>query len=138
MGYIFAIILVFMLAVVGFDGILIALVIGGVCGIVSLIIERHSSKPKYKQQISKKKPDDNEEIINNMILLETMEDEEDAESLDDENYSDYWETHCESCGELLEDCECDWQNESKTDISEDIDDLEFDEINDILEEDEEF
>lgn len=28
-----------------------------------------------------------------------------------------WETHCESCGELLEDCTCDWQAQSKQDIS---------------------
>ena len=28
-----------------------------------------------------------------------------------------WETHCESCGELLEDCECDWKGQSKQDIS---------------------
>ena len=46
-----------------------------------------------------------------------------------------WETHCESCGELLEDCECDWQKQSKQDISQDdMDDLEFDEMNDIWDE----
>jgi hypothetical protein len=47
---------------------------------------------------------------------------------------DYWETHCESCGELLEDCECDWQDQSREDISQDMDDLEFDEMNDIWDE----
>lgn len=47
-----------------------------------------------------------------------------------------WETHCESCGELLEDCECDWKGLSKRDISQDdMDDLEFDEMNDIWDED---
>lgn len=46
-----------------------------------------------------------------------------------------WETHCESCGELLEDCECDWHKQSKQDISQDdMDDLEFDEMNDIWDE----
>lgn len=46
-----------------------------------------------------------------------------------------WETHCESCGELLEDCECDWKGQSKQDISQDdMDDLEFDEMNDIWDE----
>ena len=46
-----------------------------------------------------------------------------------------WETHCESCGELLEDCECDWKHQSKQDISQDdMDDLEFDEMNDIWDE----
>lgn len=28
-----------------------------------------------------------------------------------------WETTCESCGELLEDCECDWKHLSRQDIS---------------------
>lgn len=28
-----------------------------------------------------------------------------------------WEEHCESCGELLEDCECDWKRQSREDIS---------------------
>lgn len=50
------------------------------------------------------------------------------------DYNEYWETHCESCGELLEDCECDWKGQSKQDISQDMDDLEFDEMNDIWDE----
>lgn len=33
---------------------------------------------------------------------------------EDPDYS--WETHCEYCGELLEDCECDHQRESREDI----------------------
>ena len=33
------------------------------------------------------------------------------------DYTEYWETHCESCDELLEDCECDWERQSKQDIS---------------------
>lgn len=45
-----------------------------------------------------------------------------------------WETHCESCGELLEDCECDWREQSCLDISQDMDDLEFDEMNDVWDE----
>lgn len=31
--------------------------------------------------------------------------------------SSYWETHCENCGELLEDCECDDKELSLEDIS---------------------
>ena len=34
---------------------------------------------------------------------------------DDDDYS--WETHCEYCGELLEDCECDHRHESHEAIS---------------------
>lgn len=46
-----------------------------------------------------------------------------------------WETHCESCGELLEDCECDWQEQSKQDINQEyLDDLDFDEMNDVWDE----
>lgn len=46
-----------------------------------------------------------------------------------------WETHCESCGELLEDCECDWREQSRQDIGQDeMDDLEFDEMNDVWDE----
>lgn len=47
-----------------------------------------------------------------------------------------WETHCESCGELLEDCECDWKQQSRQDISQDdeMDDLDFDEMNDVWDE----
>lgn len=29
---------------------------------------------------------------------------------------DNWETHCEFCGELLEDCQCDHQHESRRDL----------------------
>ena len=49
---------------------------------------------------------------------------------------------CENCGELLEDCECDHKGHSKREISQEIDcldgmdDLEFDEMMDILEDDE--
>ena len=44
-----------------------------------------------------------------------------------------WETHCESCGELLEDCDC--KGVRKQDISQDgIDDLDFDEMNDVWDE----
>ena len=33
------------------------------------------------------------------------------------DYTEYWETHCESCDEFLEDCECDWERQSKQDVS---------------------
>lgn len=51
-----------------------------------------------------------------------------------EKIDNYWETHCESCGELLKDCECDWKEQSKQDISQDMDDLDFDEMNDVWDE----
>jgi hypothetical protein len=35
----------------------------------------------------------------------------------DKSKNNNWEEHCESCGELLEDCECDWQKHSREDIS---------------------
>lgn len=47
---------------------------------------------------------------------------------------DNWEERCESCGELLEDCECDNKRQSKQDISQDMDDLDFDEMNDVWDE----
>ena len=45
-----------------------------------------------------------------------------------------WELHCESCDKVLEDCECDWKNQCKQETSQDMDDLEFDEMNDIWDE----
>ncbi len=33
-----------------------------------------------------------------------------------------WETHCESCEEFLEDCECDFEDESRQDIGRGFDD----------------
>jgi hypothetical protein len=44
------------------------------------------------------------------------------------NYSDDFdfETTCECCGELLEDCECDWQEISRNDISQNLPDDEPD------------
>lgn len=45
-----------------------------------------------------------------------------------------FDEYCENCGELLEDCECDDNWLSKQDISQEIDDLEFDEMNDIWDE----
>ena len=48
-----------------------------------------------------------------------------------------WEEYCESCGELLEDCECDNKELSRQDIGqedEEMDDLEFDEMNDVWDE----
>ena len=68
-----------------------------------------------------------------------------------------WETHCENCGELLEDCECDDQELSFEDIAimdmideddeqddmffqeeEDDDNLSFDEFESFDEEDDDF
>ena len=45
-----------------------------------------------------------------------------------------FDEYCENCGELLEDCECDDKWLSKQDISQDMDDLEFDEMMDIWDE----
>lgn len=50
-----------------------------------------------------------------------------------DHLSDFDE-YCENCGELLEDCECDDKWLSKQDISQEMDDLEFDEMNDIWDE----
>lgn len=53
-----------------------------------------------------------------------------------------FDEYCENCGELLEDCECDDKMHSKREVSQEIDyldgmdDLEFDEMMDILEDDE--
>ena len=58
-----------------------------------------------------------------------------VEAVTEDDYPDYdWETHCEYCGELLEDCECDNKELSRQDISQDMDDLEFDEMNDVWDE----
>lgn len=54
------------------------------------------------------------------------------------NKSFNFDEYCENCGELLEDCECDDKWISKQDISQEIDDLEFDEIIDILDEEDNF
>ena len=44
-----------------------------------------------------------------------------------------YEEYCENCGELLEDCECDEQDFSKEDISQEEYDYEFEEMVDQLE-----
>ena len=45
-----------------------------------------------------------------------------------------FDEYCENCGELLEDCECDDRWISKQDISQEMDDLEFDEMMDVWDE----
>lgn len=45
-----------------------------------------------------------------------------------------FDEYCENCGELLEDCECDDKWLSKQDISQDMDDLDFDEMMDYWDE----
>ena len=45
-----------------------------------------------------------------------------------------FDEYCENCGELLEDCECDDRWISKQDASQEMDDLEFDEMNDVWDE----
>lgn len=50
-------------------------------------------------------------VLQNMWHEREYADEENADGYeDDPDYS--WETHCEYCGELLEDCECDYKHES--------------------------
>lgn len=141
MGYIFAFIIVFLIAIVGFDNLLIALAVGGVLGIISAIIQAVENKKGIKtNKTNNQKPlrenkqsywDDEDQVVNDMIIMEMMEKEKKKKSKK-KNFN--WETRCESCGELLEDCECDWKRQSKQDISQDMDDLEFDEMNDIWDE----
>jgi len=141
MGYIFAFIIVFLIAIVGFDNLLIALAVGGAIGIISAIIQAVENKKGMKtNKTNNHKPlrenkqsywDDEDQVVNDMIIMEMMEKEKKKKSKK-KNFN--WETHCESCGELLEDCECDWKRQSKQDISQDMDDLEFDEMNDIWDE----
>ena len=141
MGYIFAFIIVFLIAIVGFDNLLIALAVGGILGIISAIIQAVENKKGMKtNKTNNHKPsrenkqsywDDEDQVVNDMIIMEMMEKEKKKKSKK-KNFN--WETHCESCGELLEDCECDWKRQSKQDISQDMDDLEFDEMNDIWDE----
>lgn len=97
-----------------------------------------------------------DEMLETMVLLDMMNKENNNQRKsnllpgeqntfmtdDDEDYD--WETHCEFCGELLEDCECEHRQLSRQDISQEDDDLELDEMNDVwdesdqMEEDEEF
>lgn len=141
MGYIFAFILIFFLVIVGFDNLLIALGVGGaiglIVGIVQAVQEKKGKQPrKNKSHSTQEKKqsywDDEDQVVNDMILMDMMK--KDKKKKPKKDYTEYWETHCESCGELLEDCECDWKKQSKQDISQDMDDLEFDEMNDIWDE----
>ena len=141
MGHIFAFIITFLLVIVGFDHLLIALAVGGIIGLIVGIVQavqekkglKSSNNSQHKSHTKKQSYwDDEEQVLNDMILIDMME--KDKKKKTKKKEFD-WETHCESCGELLEDCECDWRGQSKQDISQDdMDDLEFDEMNDIWDE----
>lgn len=141
MGSIIVIIIIFFIIIVGIDNLLIALIVGGIIGIISGIIKAIQAKKGVKtNNINKRKIqsnkqsywDDEDQVVNDMILMEMIEKNKKNKHKKKEFN---WEAHCESCGELLEDCECDWREQSKQDISQDdIDDLEFDEMNDIWDE----
>ena len=126
MGTIIAIIIVFILAIVGIKEFLIALAIGGVIGIISAIIQAVEQKKGFKTNNHRKHNtsninkqsywDDEDQVVNDMIIMEMMDQEEQKrKSLKKDTFN--WETDCESCEELLEDCECDWHDNSKEDIS---------------------
>lgn len=85
------------------------------------------------------------DLLEDMVLIDMMSKENKKQNKkynpgenntfmteDDDDFD--WETHCEFCGELLEDCECEHRQLSCQDISQDIDDLEFDEMNDVWDE----
>lgn len=140
MGSFIIVIVVLILAIVGIDKLFIAIAVGVFAGIIIAIVEvvqkkklkGSKSNKKAKKHLNKtSRNNENNEVVIDLNLMKMVKhktrDKSNKESLD-------WETHCESCGELLEDCECDWRGQSKQDISQDIDDLEFDEINDILDE----
>lgn len=142
MGSVIIVIAVLFLAIVGIDELLIAISIGVVAGIVIAIVETvqkkklksSKSNKKVKKQLNKtSRNTEDDEVLIDLNLMKMVKhktkDKSDKESFD-------WETHCESCGELLEDCECDWRGQSKQDISQDMDDLEFDEMMDIWDEEE--
>ena len=126
MGTIIAIIIVFILAIVGIKEFLIALAIGGVIGIISAIIQAVEQKKGFKTNNHKQHNtsktnkqsywDDEDQVVNDMIIMEMMDQEEQKRKTLKKNTFN-WETDCESCEELLEDCECDWQDNSKEDIS---------------------
>lgn len=141
MGSIIIILSVIFLAIIGIENLLIGLAIGCFMGIVGGIIKavqekkNSNSGKQNKLKTNKQASSDDVQIINDMIILHMVD--ESRKKITKKRKIDmntYWETHCESCGELLEDCECDNKVLSKQDISQDIDDLEFDEIMDILDE----
>lgn len=140
MGSVIIVIVVLFLAIVGIDKLLIAISIGVVAGIVIAIVETVQNKKlkgskgnkKVKKQLNKtSRNNEDDEVVIDLNLMKMVKhktkDKSNKECFD-------WETHCESCGELLEDCECDWRGQSKQDISQDMDDLEFDEMLDYWDE----
>ena len=140
MGSIIIVIAVLFIAIVGIDKLIIAIAIGVVAGIAMAIVEtiqkkkgkKSSKNKKVKNNFNKKSRNDtDDELFVDLNLMKVVK-HNPKTSLDKE-FSD-WETHCESCGELLEDCECDWRGQSKQDISQDMDDLEFDEMLDYWDE----
>ena len=62
--------------------------------------------------------DDEELAFGTLVLHELLSDRHEDEDKNDGYDDDYsWETHCEYCGELLEDCVCDYKHESHEAIS---------------------
>ena len=143
MGSIIIVIVVFLLAIVGFDKFLIGVAIGAVAGVIMAIIEtvqrkkglKQSSNNTKKKQLRKSSQFNNkDEIDDGIIDLNLMRMIKNNKKTKSKKKSFDWEIQCESCGELLEDCECDWRGQSKQDISQDMDDLEFDEMLDYWDE----
>lgn len=126
MGSITVIIILFILAIVGIKEFLIALAVGAILGMISAIIQSAEQRRenKYKQyhnsNVNNQSYKDNKEqsVNDNIIVIDMMDQKErERRSLEIDSFN--WETDCESCEELLEDCECDWQDISKEDISQD-------------------
>ena len=67
------------------------------------------------EDVSQSDWNDDDQIVNDMIVMEMMEEEQERDDFKMDSFN--WETDCESCEELLEDCECDWQDISREDIS---------------------
>lgn len=86
MGAIFVVIVLFVIVVVGFDNMLIALAVGGVVGLIAGIVQGITQKKgikqnNHKQHNSPKEKgqsywDDEDQIVNDMIIMEMMEEEE--------------------------------------------------------------
>lgn len=122
------------------DEFLIILAVSIVAGIIWGVVQAVMDKKKGTTNIQKKpikKQKSEEEILEEAIMYDMLNKQikKKQQKKNQKDYTEYWETHCESCGELLEDCECDWKRQSKQDISQDeMDDLEFDEMMDYWDE----
>ena len=122
MGSITVIIIVFMFAIVGIKEFLIVLAVGGILGIISAIVQSAEQRRenKYKQYYDSNTNNqsyrNDKEQTDNTLVIDMMKQEEPEINdlkVDDSN----WESDCESCEKLLEDCECDWQDISREDTS---------------------